>query len=277
MANPYLEEPERIELVKRLMAARRAVRDAKKTADRDAEAKLMAPSRKSSAHSASAALYGGMMVRRTSTGTWQKTRLMPVGTRAFDGAETQDLPDVAGLLRSGDRRAFHEGGAASMGRRQQSLPSRRREGKRRCGRDRRDHGEAGCRAEAAGRQQRTFRRTRGSTHGSRPRRQAVGRDPQVAGAQAPRPLFPPTQPPIARPHLPTNARKNSALASERSETPQRNERGNAARRLSTRPRAISMRPSASMPKRPRRSMPSARQSRRSRGPRMLDGKRSAIG
>ena len=39
MANPGLEEPERTELVKRLMAARRAVRDAKKTADRDAEAK----------------------------------------------------------------------------------------------------------------------------------------------------------------------------------------------------------------------------------------------
>jgi hypothetical protein len=38
-ANPSLEEPERAGLVKRLMAARRAVRDAKKTADRDAEAK----------------------------------------------------------------------------------------------------------------------------------------------------------------------------------------------------------------------------------------------
>src|ERR1700710_1080372 len=34
------------------------------------------------------------------------------------------------------------------------------------------------------RQQRTVRRTRGSTHGSWPRRQVVGRDPQVAGAQA---------------------------------------------------------------------------------------------
>jgi hypothetical protein len=39
MANPGLEEPERTGLVERLMVARRAVRDAKKTADRDAEAK----------------------------------------------------------------------------------------------------------------------------------------------------------------------------------------------------------------------------------------------
>ena len=39
MANPGLEEPKRTELVKRLMAARRAVRDSKKSTDRDAEAK----------------------------------------------------------------------------------------------------------------------------------------------------------------------------------------------------------------------------------------------
>ena len=37
MANPGLEEAARTELVGRLMAARRAVRDAKKEADREAE------------------------------------------------------------------------------------------------------------------------------------------------------------------------------------------------------------------------------------------------
>ena len=38
MANPSLDEAERAELVNRLMAARRTVRDAKMAADRDAEA-----------------------------------------------------------------------------------------------------------------------------------------------------------------------------------------------------------------------------------------------
>jgi len=38
MANPNLDEAERADLVGRLMAARRAVRDAKKAGDRDAEA-----------------------------------------------------------------------------------------------------------------------------------------------------------------------------------------------------------------------------------------------
>ena len=38
MANPDLEEAKRAVLVGRLMAARRAVRDAKKAADREAEA-----------------------------------------------------------------------------------------------------------------------------------------------------------------------------------------------------------------------------------------------
>lgn len=38
MANPHLGEREKSELVKRLMTARRAVRDAKASADRDAEA-----------------------------------------------------------------------------------------------------------------------------------------------------------------------------------------------------------------------------------------------
>jgi hypothetical protein len=39
MADPGLEAPERAGLVKQLMAARRAVRNAKKSADRDAETK----------------------------------------------------------------------------------------------------------------------------------------------------------------------------------------------------------------------------------------------
>ena len=38
MANPDLDETERVDLVGRLMAARRSVRDAKKRADREAEA-----------------------------------------------------------------------------------------------------------------------------------------------------------------------------------------------------------------------------------------------
>ena len=38
MANPNLDETERVDLVGRLMAARRSVRDAKKRADREAEA-----------------------------------------------------------------------------------------------------------------------------------------------------------------------------------------------------------------------------------------------
>ena len=38
MANPDLDETERVDLVSRLMAARRSVRDAKKRADREAEA-----------------------------------------------------------------------------------------------------------------------------------------------------------------------------------------------------------------------------------------------
>ena len=38
MANPGLDEAERADLVSRLMAARRAVRDARKAADPDAEA-----------------------------------------------------------------------------------------------------------------------------------------------------------------------------------------------------------------------------------------------
>jgi hypothetical protein len=39
-----------------------------------------------------------MMVRRASTGTWQKTRIIPVGTRAFDGAETQDYQTSLGFF-----------------------------------------------------------------------------------------------------------------------------------------------------------------------------------
>jgi hypothetical protein len=42
MANPGLEERERAELVKRLMVARRSVREAKQTADGEVEPRLMA-------------------------------------------------------------------------------------------------------------------------------------------------------------------------------------------------------------------------------------------
>src|SRR4030088_1152381 len=62
---------------------------------------------------------------------------------ASHGQKTEDLPDLAGLLRSGDRRSLHESGSGSVGRRQQSLPSGRGEGEPRSARHRRDHGKAG--------------------------------------------------------------------------------------------------------------------------------------
>jgi hypothetical protein len=69
---------------------------------------------------------------------------------ASHGEKTQDLPDLAGLLRSGDGRSLHESRSGSVGRRQQSLPSGRGEGEPRPGRHRRDHGKARRRSQAPG-------------------------------------------------------------------------------------------------------------------------------
>jgi hypothetical protein len=61
MANPDLDEAVRTDLVGRLMAARRAVRDAKMPADREAEAAAHKAAATSSGRSAKAA---GMVGRR---------------------------------------------------------------------------------------------------------------------------------------------------------------------------------------------------------------------
>ena len=82
------------------------------------------------------------------------------------GEKTEDLPDFAGLLRSGDRRSVDEGGSGSVGRRQQSLPPGRGEGERRSGRHRRDHGEAGRRSQAPRRIRRALRRACRTAHQS---------------------------------------------------------------------------------------------------------------
>src|SRR3954468_16800068 len=65
--------------------------------------------------------------------------------------KTEDLPDLARLLRPGDRRALDEGGAGRLGRQVQSVSSGRREGDRRSRHRRGDDGEAGRGAPASGR------------------------------------------------------------------------------------------------------------------------------
>src|SRR6478609_9258807 len=65
--------------------------------------------------------------------------------------KTEDLPDLARLLRPGDRRALDEGGAGRLGRKVESVSSGRREGDRRSRHRRGHHGEAGRGAQASGR------------------------------------------------------------------------------------------------------------------------------
>src|SRR5215204_1992294 len=91
-------------------------------------------------------------------------------TDQTDGQKTEDLSDLAGLLRSGDRRAIYEGGSGGVGRRQQSLSSGRGDGERRPGRHRRDYGKARCRSQASGGNRPTFQRTCRATHRSCRRR-----------------------------------------------------------------------------------------------------------
>src|SRR3954451_2143021 len=65
--------------------------------------------------------------------------------------KTEDLPDLARLLRPGDRRALDEGGAGRLGCQVQSVSPGRREGDRRSRHRRGDDGEAGRGAPASGR------------------------------------------------------------------------------------------------------------------------------
>lgn len=87
------------------------------------------------------------------------------------GQKAQDISDLAGLLRSCDRGALDEGAAGGVGRRQQSLPSGRRQGDGRSGCGRRDDVEAGRGPHAAGGVVRTFCRALRSTNQSGVRRE----------------------------------------------------------------------------------------------------------
>jgi hypothetical protein len=80
-ANPHVAEARRADLVDKLMTARRAVREARKAKDREAEA---------AAHKAVDEVKQALgergplwwdVARRISTGTWRKTRPMPTGMR----------------------------------------------------------------------------------------------------------------------------------------------------------------------------------------------------
>ena len=99
------------------------------------------------------------------------------------GEKTEDLPDFAGFLRSGDRRSVDESGPGSMGRRQQSLPPGCGKGKRRSRYHRRDHGEARRRSQAPGRIRRTLRRTCRTTQRSGQRRKTDENCPQAGRPQ----------------------------------------------------------------------------------------------
>ena len=75
------DEAERSKLTKRLMAARRAVRDAKAQAIRRPRRRPIVPWTMPRERSASEAPSGGTMVLPTSTGTWRRTRSTPTGMR----------------------------------------------------------------------------------------------------------------------------------------------------------------------------------------------------
>ena len=97
MANPGLDEVKRADLVGQLMGARRAVRDAKKAVDPEAEATAHGLWTSSSRRSASAVRCGGATARRISTGTWRRTRFMPTGMRNLlaPTMEEYELPKAA--------------------------------------------------------------------------------------------------------------------------------------------------------------------------------------
>jgi hypothetical protein len=99
MANPELDESERADLVRRLGAARRSVRDAKQSADLKAEV---------AAHKAVDEVkraLGERGLRRISIVTWRRTHPTPTGTqksgaRAMEGLEVPKAAifDVDGTL-----------------------------------------------------------------------------------------------------------------------------------------------------------------------------------
>ena len=82
-SDPALPADRRAALVKALMAARRAMGQARKAGDRPASAEAKAAVDAPSARWANAAPFGGPMARRTGTGTWRRTPLMPIGRRGL--------------------------------------------------------------------------------------------------------------------------------------------------------------------------------------------------
>ena len=131
-----------------------------------------------------------------------------------DGQKTEDLSDLAGLLRSGDRRAFHEGGFGGLGRRQQPLPPGRGEGEPRSGRHRRDHSKARRRSEAPGWNRPTFQGTCRAAHRSCRRKTNKG-GPQVERPKGEERFLSP---------LDKAAERKAALAYEREQARRQRER-----------------------------------------------------
>jgi beta-phosphoglucomutase-like phosphatase (HAD superfamily) len=78
-------------LVRDLMAARRAVRDSKQSADLKAEVAAHRQWTRSNWGPASAVRFGGQAFRRISTGTWRRTRLRPTGTQQLGVRAMEDL------------------------------------------------------------------------------------------------------------------------------------------------------------------------------------------
>jgi hypothetical protein len=90
MANPVLEEAERADLVGRLMAARRSVRDPTSGWTAWRKQPRTWPSTKSNERSANAVRRSGTTARRMSTGMWRRTLHMLTGTRALLASTTED-------------------------------------------------------------------------------------------------------------------------------------------------------------------------------------------
>jgi hypothetical protein len=91
MANPGLDETERSDLVQQLGAARRAVRDAKQSADREAKAaahKVVDEVKRSLDERGP--VWWGDGARRISTDTWRRIRPTPNGTRKSGGLAEED-------------------------------------------------------------------------------------------------------------------------------------------------------------------------------------------
>jgi hypothetical protein len=72
MADSRLNPERKLELVRDLMRARRAVKEAKSSGDRGAKATAHKAVDVAKQRWASAVPFGGTMVRRISTGTWRR-------------------------------------------------------------------------------------------------------------------------------------------------------------------------------------------------------------